>query len=393
MLKQELEKRLNLLQQEMNRHRLDAYVVASGENIWYLSDLTYSPEERPFFIVVPAAGKPTLIVPKLEELHLYKRKPIDCDVDAYWEYPSPAGSSWYDVLQNVLKSCKSVGTESGIRADQLSKIEAQKVVQVDLIDEIRKTKSPFELERIRDTAAHCDRAMEKVFKTTYIGASIVEPFTLSRSIQTGLIRSNSFNPITTALLTAVWPAPTSAMPHSIPGFGETLDKGPNVTIIYLRINGYAAECERTFFLGKPTREDEEHFHHMMQARDRALKVLKAGVHCGDVDLEAKNYLVQKGYSDNLLHRTGHGIGLRNHEGPWVAEGSDEVLMENTVISIEPGIYIDGTGGYRHSDTVLITAGGYELLTRFPVQLSDMIITRSNLAARIKGKIVRKMLKL
>lgn len=62
-----------------------------------------------------------------------------------------------------------------------------------------------------------------------------------------------------------------------------------------------------------------------------------------------------------MHRTGHGIGLSNHETSFISLGDDEVLKENMVISIEPGIYIDGVGGYRHSDTVLVTPNGYDLL--------------------------------
>jgi Xaa-Pro dipeptidase len=380
------------LQEMLVSQGLDAYIVASEENIWYLTNITYKPEERPFFIVVSANEKPTLIVPKLEEMHLSKVM-IDCTIISYWEYPSPEGSNWYDVLQYTLKGFKRVGTETDIKANILQKIYAAEVVQADLVGEMRKLKSPFELSVIKKTASICDDGIKKIFKNAYLGATVVEPFSLSRSVQTELIRTRAFDPITTSLLTAVWPAPNSSMPHSIPALSDRLNKGPNVAMSYFRINGYAAECERTFFLGKPAKEDEERFTHMMNARNHALRILKAGVRCSDVDAEAKNYLITNGFESNLLHRTGHGIGLRNHEGPWIAEGNDEILRENMVISIEPGIYFAGIGGYRHSDTVLVTADGYELLTKFPVGLHDMTITASNFLARLKGKIVQSALKL
>lgn len=94
-----------------------------------------------------------------------------------------------------------------------------------------------------------------------------------------------------------------------------------------------------------------------------------------------------------LHRTGHGIGLSNHEKPFVSIGDDEILKENMIISIEPGIYIDEIGGYRHSDTVLVTKEGYELLTKFPIDIESMIITNKNMASRIKGKYMKSLLKL
>jgi Xaa-Pro aminopeptidase len=115
------------------------------------------------------------------------------------------------------------------------------------------------------------------------------------------------------------------------------------------------------------------FEDMMEAREVALNQVCEGAICSDIDLAAKNNLVNKGYEKNILHRTGHNIGISNHEGPWVAEGDDLLLHENMVISIEPGIYSEGYGGFRHSDTVLVTKSGYELLTKTPVDLPSLTI--------------------
>ena len=142
-----------------------------------------------------------------------------------------------------------------------------------------------------------------------------------------------------------------------------------------------------------TKDEHELFQHMMNARNAALGMLKSGVRAADVDAEARNYLIRYGLENHLLHRTGHGIGLGNHEAPFVAEGSSDILEENMIISIEPGIYIEGVGGYRHSDTVRITKDGYELLTRAPLEIDDVTITKPNTIAKIKGKIMQKMLRL
>ncbi|MEK4230934.1 M24 family metallopeptidase [Solibacillus sp. FSL H8-0538] len=135
------------------------------------------------------------------------------------------------------------------------------------------------------------------------------------------------------------------------------------------------------------------FQHMQNARNRALSMVRAGVRAGDIDAEARAYFDQHGLLNRLLHRTGHGVGLRNHEGPYIAEGSNEILEENMVITIEPGIYIEGVGGYRHSDTIRVTKDGYEVLTTFPTDLVDMTITKSNILAKLKGKFIQKYLKL
>lgn len=81
--------------------------------------------------------------------------------------------------------------------------------------------------------------------------------------------------------------------------------------------------------------------------------------------------------------------MSNHEGPWVAAGSPDVLAENMLISIEPGIYVPGLGGFRHSDTLLVTAGGYELLTKSPTDLPQLTLTGKKLLTRLRGVVVRK----
>lgn len=237
------------------------------------------------------------------------------------------------------------------------------------------------------------RSNEDIFKTIYRGSSVLEPFTLSKKVQTNLIKTKQFDPITTSLLTAVWNAPTSSMPHSIPELGDRFGDGSNVAMTYYRINGYAAECERTFFIGQPTKDDEEMFHHMQKARNEALSIVRPGVRASDVDTVARTYMDQHGLMDRLLHRTGHGVGLRNHEGPYIAEGSNEILEENMVITIEPGIYIEGIGGYRHSDTIRVTKDGYEVLTTFPTDLANMTITKSNIVPKLKGKLLQKYLRI
>ena len=113
----------------------------------------------------------------------------------------------------------------------------------------------------------------------------------------------------------------------------------------------------------------------MEARNKALELVREGALCSEVDLAAKNSLIEMGYEKYLLHRTGHGIGIGTHEAPWIAEGYDKPLKENMIISIEPGIYIQDYGGFRHSDTVLVKKDGYELLTKFPRELEELIIPK------------------
>ncbi|MEO4053251.1 Xaa-Pro peptidase family protein [Solibacillus sp. CAU 1738] len=392
MLKKELTNRMKQLQERLITNEYDAYIITAEEDIWYYTNITYKPEERPFFIIVVPDQTPTLLVPKLEESHVHKSI-IDYNIASYWEFPSLEGSNWYDRLNQLIQGYSRIGIESNVRADVYHLMQAKELVLAQLVEAQRKVKSVYEIEKIRISARVCDEAMADIFNTIYRGASVLEPFTLSKKVQTNLIKTKQFDPITTSLLTAVWNAPTSAMPHSIPELGDRFGDGPNVAMAYYRINGYSAECERTFFLGQPTKNDVEMFQHMQNARNRALSMVRPGVRASDIDAEARAYFDEHGLLHRLLHRTGHGVGLRNHEGPYIAEGSNEILEENMVITIEPGIYIEGVGGYRHSDTILVTKEGYEVLTTFPTDLVDMTITKSNLLSKLKGKFIQKYLKL
>jgi Xaa-Pro dipeptidase len=161
----------------------------------------------------------------------------------------------------------------------------------------------------------------------------------------------------------------------------------------LRVNGYAAESERTFFTARPSLESRRAFRAMEEARALVLRMIRPGVACGELDAAVNEFLRTEGYAceDCRLHRTGHGIGLGNHEAPWVAEGSADVLAENMVISVEPGIYLKGQGGFRHSDTVLVTRDGHECLTRYRSDIESLTIRGWRLKTRFKGVLIRRAL--
>jgi Xaa-Pro aminopeptidase len=157
----------------------------------------------------------------------------------------------------------------------------------------------------------------------------------------------------------------------------------------MRVNGYGAECERTFFVAPPDGRMQSMFATMLEARQRAFALVRPGAACAEIDEAANGFLRVEGLGEYLLHRTGHGFGLSNHEGPWVAAGSADVLAENMLVSIEPGIYVPNLGGFRHSDTVLVTSGGYETLTHSPASLPELTLTGSKWLTRLRGAVVRK----
>lgn len=211
-------------------------------------------------------------------------------------------------------------------------------------------KEPEEIEAIRNAAKWTDYGMKNLHGGIYRGSSVLETVMHARKVQTGIIKTGEYDYLNCSFLTAGWSAPQSAQPHSVPDFHSTMGDGPIVLMSYNRVNGYAAECERTIFIGKPSSRDLELYNIVMEARNLAFSMVRPGTLCADIDKATRDYFASKGYADKIIHRTGHGIGLGNHEQPWLSCGSTDVLAENMVISIEPALYFDNIGG---SDTQIL----------------------------------------
>lgn len=385
--KAEYLERMEKLQQKVVEKELDAFLVSAEESIYYLTGVSYRPLERPFFILVHPNRAATLIVPALEEQHL-RNAPNVGKVLSYWDYPAPAGKGWMDLLRQGLEGTDKLGIEPTQPQEITWMIKHYSPRPHSLVEDLRLVKSPAEVEMLRHAARYADLGVEKVIKTAYFGVSDLELFSQGRSVQMRIMKETEYDVLTTSVLVGAWPAPLSAQPHGVPKLSDRLKEGPHIALALIRANGYAAECERTFFTAHPTQEQVDAFEVMREARRRAFNLARPGVLASELDLAASQYLIEKGYGNYLLHRTGHGFGLGSHEGPWIADGSQDILKENMLISIEPGIYLPEIGGIRHSDTLLITSSGCESLTHYPSELKKLVILPLKPLKRFSGSITR-----
>lgn len=139
------------------------------------------------------------------------------------------------------------------------------------------------------------------------------------------------------------------------------------------VSSYQAESEHTFFYGEPTSQQISCFNAMYEAWQAGMEAAKPGVRCSEVNEAALSVIRSAGYEKYLRHRTGHGKGLEEHEPPWIAQGDETVLRPGMIISDEPGLYVPGYGGFRHSDTLVITETGNRRLTHYPRDLESSII--------------------
>jgi Xaa-Pro aminopeptidase len=137
--------------------------------------------------------------------------------------------------------------------------------------------------------------------------------------------------------------------------------------------GYNAELERAMVIGEPTPEVRRLFGHMLAARQVAFEALRPGRTCADVDGAVLAYFEQNGLLPYWRQHTGHAIGLRNHEAPFLDVGDPTPIEPGMVFTIEPGVYDREIGGFRHSDTVVVTDDGIDVLTDYPSDLDSLVV--------------------
>ncbi|MGM0509191.1 MAG: M24 family metallopeptidase, partial [Fusobacteriota bacterium] len=157
----------------------------------------------------------------------------------------------------------------------------------------------------------------------------------------------------------------SAMPHGV-ATDKIIGKNEFVKMDYgCYYNGYVSDMTRTVFIGEPTEKHKEIYNTVLEAQKLAISKVKAGMKAKELDKIARDYITSKGYEDNFGHGLGHGIGLEIHESPGISQKGEVELKENMVITIEPGIYIEGFGGVRIEDDVVVKKDGCEVLNKSP----------------------------
>jgi Xaa-Pro aminopeptidase len=161
----------------------------------------------------------------------------------------------------------------------------------------------------------------------------------------------------------------SALPHARAGSRKIM-AGDVLVIDYGAVyEGYHSDETCTFFIEKVETDLKEVYGHVKESHDRAIDAVCAGVVSSEIDGIARAFITEKGWGDYFTHGTGHGVGLSVHEAPRISVKSDQSLAEGMVITIEPGIYLPFHWGIRIEDTVCVTSGRGEVLTKISKELT------------------------
>jgi Xaa-Pro aminopeptidase len=224
------------------------------------------------------------------------------------------------------------------------------------IEELRMVKTPDELTRIRRSVETNSRAFEQA-------VSRVRPGMMERDLAAELeYRMRRLGAEKPSFETIVAGGVRSALPHAQPT-SAPLRAGDLVVVDMGAFqDGYASDMTRMLFLGRPTARVKRTYRAVLEAQLAAIDCVRAGVPVAQVDRAARRVLKGYGLDRAFVHSTGHGLGLEIHEPPRIGKRDKSVLREGMAITIEPGVYLEDFGGIRIEDTVVVTAGGCDILT-------------------------------
>jgi Xaa-Pro aminopeptidase len=384
----ELAARRARLLDRIAEQKLDGYVLFDERYIQYFTSFGFLATERPVAFVGSASGELAVFVPEFEVERV--REETDFDrVESYPEYPGLEHPM--HILARVLESLgvRRVAADSdgypgilGYAGPSLSDVAGTKVAALaPFIESLLVRKSPAEVELIRESARWCEHAHRLLQEYSRPGTTEAEA-----SLRAG-------HEATLAMLAALGPkfggqqgsadgasagyrgqiGRRSSWAHAVAHNIEFQVGDVLVTETSAPVWGYNAELERAMVIGPPTEEMRRLFAHMVAAQETAFAALRPGVTCADVDDAVLNYFAANDLMPYWRQHVGHAIGLRNHEAPFLDTGDHTRVAEGMVFTIEPGVYSSELGGFRHSDTVVVTADGIEILTDYPRDLASLTI--------------------
>ena len=231
-----------------------------------------------------------------------------------------------------------------------------------IVEALRAVKDAAELDAIRAAAAITSEAFAQLADERFIGRTERQLARRMDDLLHGLGAEDVAFDVTVAA------GANAARPHTKPGHREI---APGETVIVdagARVDGYCSDCTRTFAAGPLSDRLRDAYAVCLEAQLFALRTLRAGIGGVEADAAARSHIERAGFGEAFGHGLGHGVGLLVHEAPRLSKESQERLEAGNVVTVEPGIYLDGTGGIRIEDLVVVRDGGVEVLTSFTKDL-------------------------
>ena len=234
-----------------------------------------------------------------------------------------------------------------------------------LVDRLRAVKDASEIERIRDAARVGSEVMEETIRLVRPGVTELD---LAAEIGYRMRRKGASGESFEAIVAS---GPRSALPHARPTSRQIGKNELVVLDLGAILRRYCSDLTRTVYVGRAPSRIRRWYQAVLEAQAAGRDIVRAGVTTGAVDTATRGVLQRKGLGRYFVHSTGHGIGLEIHEDPRLARGQKALLEAGNVITLEPGIYVEGVGGIRIEDDAVVTPRGAEILTTVPRELLEL----------------------
>jgi Xaa-Pro aminopeptidase len=350
---------------------VDALVLTPGADLRYLTGYDALPLERLTCLVVPARGDATLVVPALEHPAATASPAGRLGIDIVgWQETDDAFALVARLLREALGADpERVGLANRMWLEHAVRLRralptSEQLLAGDVLRQIRIRKSAAEVEALRTAGEAIDRVHARMAEWLRPGRTERE---VGRDIADAIVAEGHDK----VNFVIVGSGPNAASPHHAVS-DRVIERGDVVVVDIggTTGEGYCSDNTRTYAVGQPPAEFRDYYEVLRQAQRAAVAAVRPGVTAESVDAAARDAITEAGYGEYFVHRTGHGIGLEEHEDPYIVSGNGEPLEPGMCFSVEPGIYLPGKHGARIEDIVAVTADGVD---RLNVVTTDLVV--------------------
>jgi Xaa-Pro aminopeptidase len=353
----EFEGRRQTIAAQLSERKLDGFLVSFSPNLRYLTGFTGS-------------NGNLLLLPGEAILFTDPRYQIQAAQEVTCKVHISKGPLVPDVMAAIAKrGLRRIGYEPArMTCDTLDSLQGRLPMKSTLapvigwVEGLRMVKSADEIALIRRSVDTNSRAFEAAVSKVRPGMKEQD---LAAELEYRMRRLGAEKP---SFETIVAGGARSALPHAQPTSARLASGQLVVVDMGALQDGYCSDMTRMLFLGTPTAKVKRAYRAVLEAQLAGVDAVRPGVSTARVDAAARNVLKAYGLGEAFVHSTGHGLGLEIHEPPRIGKKDKTKLAPGMAITIEPGVYIEGFGGIRIEDTVVVTETGCEILTPTPKTL-------------------------
>lgn len=357
--------RLQRAQELTAKAGLDALLITPGADLRHLTGYAAVALERLTCLVLPAYGDPVLVVPRLEKPAALASpvSRLGLDVLDWNETDDP-----YALVATLLPAqTQTVGLANRMWVEQAQRLRTalpgtDQVLAGEVLRALRMVKDLAEVDALRRAGQAIDRVHARMSEWLRVGRTERE---IGRDIADAILTEGH----ETVNFVIVGSGPNGASPHH--GVSDRVVETGDPVVVDIggtTAEGYCSDATRTYVLGTVPAGFAASYAVLLEAQALACDAVRPGLTAQALDALARDHIAAAGYGELFIHRTGHGIGLEEHEEPWIVAGNAEPLEPGMCFSIEPGIYTPGRHGARLEDIVVCTEDGGERLNQAPRDL-------------------------